>query len=241
MRHYLRLFLLGVTFLLSPNVESGQSLDKALSRKVDFIPNRADVQDQLIEVAQYYKIPMGIEWFWLTNEQRENLSIPPQPTVAALIRAIVERAPGYRMEISNGMVLISHSSFSKSHLNFLNLRLSEVKFDKVNVFGAQWSLRFNIHRTLHPDVYAYGSNGGYGYGHNRDDKLDVANISFVGQDVKVREALNAIVKANGNSLWVVEFVPSKMMKREPFYAQRAFGADVDEDFAWRIIPFTSTP
>jgi hypothetical protein len=236
---FLRLVLLSVISLILPHsCLMAQTLSQKLSAKVDFIPSNPAVTEQLIEIAQHYKIPMGIEWFWVANDQPPMPMSRGQTTVIELIRAVVQQVPGYTVETSRGIVLIKHVSFSESASNFLNIRLADFKAENVNVFGAEWQLRGAITRTLHPELYAQGSNGGYGYGHDRDDSFDVENISFSGRRVTVRDVLNAIVKQNGNALWTVEFVTAKLMKDEPFFVQRSYGSDVDTRFAWRIIPLT---
>lgn len=228
--------LAGCVLFLAHGSSRAQSLEEKLSARPDFIPSNPNVTQRLIEIAQHYQIPMGIEWFWETNEQ------PPIPaqqsTVLALIKATVSQPPGYIVDVQSGMVRIRHESFSGDRLNFLNLSLADFKADKVNVLGAQWLLRSAMNRTLHPALYARGSNGGYGIGRDRKDKFDVENISFPRSKISVREVLNGIVNQNGNALWIVEFTPSKPMNSEPFFAQRVSGEDVDTRFVWRIIPLT---
>jgi len=239
-RFLLAVFLLGFAFLSLGNHLVAQSLNDKLSATVDFIPSSTIPTEQLVEIAQHYKIPMGIEWFWVTSKERRTVSLQQQ-TVIGLIRAVVQGSPGSTVDVTHGMVLIRHASFSDQQLNFLNVRLAEFKADKVNVFGAEWLLRTAMSRTIHPELYGNASNGGYGYGHDRDDHFDVENISLVRQKITVREVLNSIVKQNGNALWIVEFVPSKFMKDEPFFAQRSYGQDVNTRFVWRIIPLTHVP
>ncbi|MEK6337583.1 MAG: hypothetical protein AABM67_21900 [Acidobacteriota bacterium] len=227
-----------ITLLLLHTCLVAQTLNEKLSARVDFVPSNAPVNEQLIEIAQRYRIPMGVEWFWEANDRSRISASPRQTTVIGLIRTVVQQTPGYTVETAKGIVLIKHVSFSESPLNFLNLRLSELKAENLNVFGAEWQLRVAINRTLHPELYAKGSNGGYGYGHDRDDNFDVENISFSGRRMTVREVLNIIVKQNGNALWTVEFDTANLMKEEPFFRQRSYGSNVDTRFAWRIIPLS---
>jgi hypothetical protein len=237
-RRLFRVMLFSFALLPLGNHLVAQSLNDKLSASADFIPSDSAVTEQLIEIAQHYQIPMGIEWFDVADKQAHVSVMPQRSTVIELIKSVVKRTPGYTAEIRNEVVLIKHSSFSDQRLNFLNLRLTQFKADKVNVFGAEWLLRVAINRTLHPEAYASASNGGYGYGHNIDDNFDVENISYTGRDVRVREVLNAIIKQNGNALWIVEFTPSKLMDNEPFFAQRSHGTDVDTRFVWRIVPLS---
>ncbi len=216
---------------------SAQVLESRLSQKADYVPGATSAKERLIEVAQHYRIPMGIEWINLPNGDGSS-PLTPQPTVREMILSIVGRIPGYKMEIRGSVVNVSNVAFVDDPRNFLSMRLAEYRANRESVFGAEFLLRFDIHSTLHPDRYSRGWNGGYGHGVPRDDDFNVQNISFSQRNVTVREVLNAIVRENGNALWVVELVPSKMMKSEPFFAQHSYGGDVQTDFTWRILPLT---
>jgi len=223
--------------LLVPGIVFSQSLSSKLSQKADFVPTTSSPKDELIEVAQHYELPMGIEWIYAPDQARPALLIKAQPTVRGMIDMILRQTPGYIFEIKNGVINISNYSVAENPRNFLNLRIGEYNASKVNVFGAESLLRMAIARTVHPERYLGGTNGGYGYGVPRDDGLDVKNISFSGTNLTVRDVLNALVRENGNSLWVVELDMSKTMKDEPFFAQRSYGSDVQTHFTWQIIPF----
>jgi hypothetical protein len=226
--------------LVASGVLHAQDLSSKLSQTADFIPTTGLPKDQLIELARHYKLPMGIEWIYLPDQLPRKLSINTQQTVAKIINTIIQQTPGYTLEIKNGVINISNNSFAASPHNFLNLRIPEYRASNLNVFGAESLLRMTIASTLHPERYVGGRNGGYGYGIPREDGFDIRNISFSGKNLTVRDVLNALVKENGNSLWVVELNPSKMMKEEPFFAQRSYGNDVQTYFAWQIVPLAST-
>jgi hypothetical protein len=230
---YLKAVQLFLLLLVVPRVALAQGLESKLSQKADFVPSSTSTKEQLIEVAQHYRIPMGIEWISLPNANGSS-PLTSQPTVRDMIRSILRRTPGYKVGIRQGVVNVSPVALVNDPQNFLNIRIAEYHANRENVFGAEALLRLNIHRTLHPELYARGWNGGYGYGPGRDDGFDIKNISFSGKNVTVREILNEIAERNGNALWIVDLVPSKMMKDEPFFAQGVSGVQVD--FIWRIIP-----
>lgn len=71
----------------------------------------------------------------------------------------------------------------------------------------------------------------------RDDGLDLENVSFSGKAFTVRDVLDRIVMSNGNTLWLVNLVPSRIMKNEPFFSQ--FDSEQESDFHWQIIPLGS--
>lgn len=218
-----------------PHGIAAQDVEMKLAQKADFTPAPASVREQLVQVAQYYKIPMGIEWVLQPGEERTNVIAGEASTVMALLNSILRSNPNYSITVRNGVVNVSHARYAADSRNFLNLRIAEINLDKANVFDAAAELRFRIRRTLHPERFVGGTNGGYGYGVPDEDGLDVQNISFSGKDLTVRDVLERIVSTNGNTLWLVNIAPSRMMKNEPFFAQ--FDAKQDRDYFWTIIPF----
>ena len=153
-----------------------------------------------------------------------------------MLNNILRDAPGYRIDVKEGMVTIRKAPWSDDTRNFLNLRLTEYGIDHGNVMHAEAALRFGIHATLHPEKYATGYTGGYGYG-DLPESFRLQNISISGKNITVREVLNAIIRQNANSLWVVELVPSKTIKGEPYFAPGSSPKNARMDFSWRILPF----
>lgn len=218
-----------------PHGIAAQDVEMKLAQRADFTPAAAGAREQLVQVAQHYKIPMGIEWVLQPGKEPTNSIAGKSPTVMALLNSILQSTPNYSITVRNGVVNVGQLRYVADSRNFLNLRIGEFNLDKANVFDADAKLRFTIHRSLHPERFAGGTNGGYGYGVPDEDGLDVQNISFSGKDLTVRDVLERIVSTNGNTLWLVNIAPSRMMKNEPFFAQ--FDAKQDRDFFWKIIPF----
>ena len=109
---------------------------------------------------------------------------------------------------------------------------------KGNIIDAQAALRFEIHATLHPERYAAaGFTGGYSYAVPKPESFNLKNISFSGKNFTVRQLLNTIVRQNGNALWIVKLVPSKMVKGEPYFAPGSSPETARRDFYWQILPF----
>ncbi|HXG63489.1 MAG TPA: hypothetical protein VNO70_00180 [Blastocatellia bacterium] len=224
--------VIGATLLLQ-GLTCGQSLNSKLLQEASFVPKSTLAVDQLIEVAQHYQIPMGIEWI---EQPGTNAPLLPQKkpkTVRDLLAAILQQSPGYRMKAIDGVLHIYNQKFVTDQRNFLNLRIPEFRLDRANVFDANARLRLQIKMTLHPELYARGWNGGYTSppGHT----LDVENITFSGRNLTVREILSKISAANGNTLWVVFLDPSKRMAGERFYASGSVSGEAT-DFHWRFIP-----
>jgi len=213
-----RLWIILVITLVPPGV-AAQDLEAKLRQRADFTPVAGSVREQLVQVAKHYNIPMGIEWVLQSQEKQVKLVPGEASTVMALLQLILQAAPEYSMTTRNGVVNVSYSRYAVDSRNFLNLRIGEFKLINANVFDAAAELRLKIRKTLHPERYVGGTVGGYGYGIPDENGLDIQNISFSGKDLSVRDTLDRIVSSNGNTLWLVNIAPSRMMKDEPFFAQ----------------------
>jgi len=229
-------FWIILVIALAPSTAAAQDLETKLAQRADFIPTATSVREQLIQVAQHYKIPMGIEWVIKAEEKEVKLVADGAPTVMSLLNLILQATPDYSLTVRRGVVHVSDNRYTVDSRNFLNLWIGEFSLTKANVYDAEAELRFKIRVTLHPERYAYGSNGGYGSGPREEDDLNIRNVTFSGKNLTVRNILDRIISNNGNTLWVVNIAPSRMMKEVPFFAQ--FDALQEVDFIWKIIPFT---
>ena len=221
---------------LAPPTAAAQDLETKLAQRADFVPTATSVREQLIQVAQHYKIPMGIEWVIKPEEKEVKLVPGGAPTVLSLLNLILQATPDYSLTVRRGVVHVSDNRYTVDSRNFLNLRIGAFSLTKADVYNAEAELRFKIHVTVNPERYAYGSNGGYGSGPRDENNLNIRNITFSGKNLTVRNILNRIVAANGHTLWVVNIGPSRMMKDVQFFAQ--LDATQEVDFIWKIIPFT---
>lgn len=178
-------------------------LEFKLRQKAEFIPSDRPPLQQLTEVAQHYRLPMGIEWL----EQTKDSPIPPlslgsEATVQDLIGAIVARAPIHFMVVEKEIIHISPASTSDDPQNVLDIRVEEFEVDKKNLFDVEEKLWWAVEIALHPEEFKDGYMGGYGFA--PDDIFAIPNITFSGDNLTVREILDRIAKANGNALWVAQ-------------------------------------
>ena len=225
---------LSAVILLLASTLNAQDLSARLSQPANYQPKTTTTLQQLIEVAQHYRIPMGIEWIAETKTDPVPLIEPVKPhTVNDLIVAILQHSPGYVAQQRNGVLQIAQTDFLDKAENFLNLRFSEFETQDANVFDAEAQLRTRIFMKLNPGQ----GYGGYGYGMPRDDGFDRPTITIAGNDLTVREILNKIATGNGNALWVVQFSPSQKMSGTPFRAQVSLNdAQTMPDFHWQFLP-----
>ena len=230
-------YSLVLTLFLFCNVQ-GQDLAARLSQQTSYSPRAATTLEQLIEVAQHYKIPMGIEWVYSRNRDEWPVSTPVKPlTVQELIVSILQRSPGYVAQQRDGVIHIAKADLLSAPENFLNLRISKFEVQNENLFGVEAYLKRSISMTLHPERYTKAHNGGFGYGVPREDGFDKTNITISGRDITVREILNRIAAASDNAIWVVQLIPSEKMPFERFFAQKPLSDDTPtKDFHWKFIP-----
>lgn len=219
--------------LLLATTLNAQDLSARLAQPATYQPQATATLDRLIEVAQHYRIPMGIEWIQETKAETEPLAEPvKQRTVNDLIIAILQQSPGYLAQQRDGVLQIVPTDFLDKDENFLNLRFSEFKLQDASVFDAEASLRMYILLKLHP-----GRGFGGGYGTPDENGFDKPTITFAGNDLSVREILNKIVTGNGNALWVVQFSSAQKMPGRSFRAQVSLNdGQAMPNFHWRVLP-----
>jgi hypothetical protein len=214
---------------------SAQTLEAKLSQKATFVPRNRPALDQLIEVAQHYRIPMGIEW----NEQAEGrgntLAVGRDANVRELINAILAQAPDEQMTVENGIVHVGTPALATDAKNILNLRIEDFQVKNENLFYAEDRLRLAIDMTLHPEDYEEGYNGGYGYA--PDDVFAVRNISFRASNVTVRDILDRIALANGHALWVARLSRAEQ-EADGRKSQKAVRSEPPpaKQYPWKFIP-----
>src|SRR5687767_2623728 len=115
---------------------AAQDVETKLAQRADFTPAAGSVREQLIQVAQHYKIPMGIEWARKAEEKQVQLVAGEASTVRALLDAILRATPDYSVTIREGVVNVSDSRYAVDSRNFLNLRIDEFSLTRTNVYGA---------------------------------------------------------------------------------------------------------
>lgn len=219
---------------------SVQSLEDKLSQKAAFIPRSKSALEQLIEIAQHYELPMGIEWFDRPREEKAAVTLPSDSvTVRDLIQTILLQSQGHQLSVENGIVHITHPTLTAATKNLLNLRISEFQIENLDLPDAEAQLRLKIGMTLQPELYTQGYGGSNRY--YLKGAFSKRNITVSGKNLTVREILDDIAKANGGILWVVQLTPqqlagtkpSKTASPDPLFE----GKPEPIDYPWRFISF----
>src|ERR1041385_7486022 len=132
------LFGVLVLILMAEGFAFGQSrsVGQKLLQKAAFVPKSTSAVGQLLEIARYYEIPMGIEFAEQSNTEVSALPVEDQRTVQSLVDEILRGIPGYRAESYDGILHISNPTLEADPRNFLNLRISEFVISNASVFDA---------------------------------------------------------------------------------------------------------
>jgi hypothetical protein len=152
--------LLTIMFALSFSV-AAQTVREKLQQPTDYRPRATAPDEQLIEVARHFKIPMAIEWLdekTVTGELAELRF--DKGSVFDLIRAIVDHAPQENLLVEDRIVRIFPPSAFDYKFNFLNLRLRHYCVSDESVLGANFGVRLGIDMMLYPEEFKHGFTGG---------------------------------------------------------------------------------
>lgn len=212
-----------------------QTLDFKLTQKVEaFDSESSSTIQQLVDLAQKFQIPIGVEWLHTQNEKPARPIHVRNALVRDVLRKILRQQPGYQFMVRDGIVHIFASGLINDRRNFLNLVVPIFKAKEESLIGVNYHLAQRIKLLLHPSP---GFGGGYG-GVGLKNDFAVRKITFAGSNLTIRQILSKTVAQQGNALWVVRMKNSEMMKNEPFYAQTISltSDDVAPDFSWQFIP-----
>jgi hypothetical protein len=151
--------------LLLPSLSTAavQSFHSKLAQPVSrFDSENSSTADQLIEFAQQFHIPMGIEWVEMAVESSAKPVHARNSTARAVLEQIVKQRQGMGFSGSDGVVHVFDQSFINDSRNFLNVHIPHFRVENETLFGAEFWLKIDIERVLTP--VAGGFAGGHGYG-----------------------------------------------------------------------------
>lgn len=234
----LLLVLLLALLLLPESLCFGQRLKAKLAERTNFVPRSDTPVNQLIEVAQKFKIPMGIEWV-KEKDGPVNESLDFRDgRVIDLIAAITKSAPDAVVNEEGEILHVFFLHAVLSPLNFLNLRIPEYEAVNRPLHLAEWQLRTRMNLSLYPDPKSGGLGGTYG-GWSPDPLRD-CNINFSGHDLSIRDVLSGIALACGKALWVVELNRAELNGQRPKWEgiPRDRQGQSPLSGRWKFVPLT---
>jgi hypothetical protein len=212
---YNRSVALLIILLTLPVLVAAQTVREKLQQQTNYRPRTTAPDEQLIEVARRFKIPMAIEWLdeKPATDQLAGLKFD-KGSVLDLIKAIVDRAPQENLIVEDRIVRVFPPSAFNSRLNFLNLRLEDYCVRDECVYGADFEVRLGIDEMLYPEKFKYGYNGGYGGG---EETLWINAINICVDNRTIRELLTEIAAQSGKAGWMAHLKPEELKGKQPFW------------------------
>ena len=194
---------------------AAQTVREKLQQQTNYRPRTTAPDEQLIEVARRFKIPMAIEWLdeKPATDQLAGLKFD-KGSVSDLIKAIVDRAPQENLIVEDRIVRVFPPSAFNNQLNFLNLRLEDYCVKDECVYGADFEVRMWIDTMLYPKEFENGSNGGYGGG---EETLWINAINICVDNRSIRELLTEIAAQSGKAGWMAHLKPEELKGKQPFW------------------------
>jgi hypothetical protein len=194
---------------------TSQTVAEKIGQQTNYQPRANAADEQLIEVARHFKIPMALEWL---EEKPATNQLPElkfeKGSVLQLIKAIVDRAPQENLIVEDRVVRVFAPSAFNSPLNFLNLRLDRFCISNESVYGANFEVKVGIDTMLYPEKFKDGFNGGYGGG---DESLWIKGINICVDNRPIRELLTEITAQSGKAGWVAHLKPEELKGDKPFW------------------------
>lgn len=230
-RHALGHIAVFVFALCAHSHVAAQTVATRLDQSKEFNTQSTTLRGQLVDLAKTYEIPMGLELLAGNDNPLKPLHIKNE-TALGVLGKILQAQPGYEFDLSDGVVNVYSTRLFNDDRNFLNLIVRSYRINDLTLFGAWHYLGLAIKRTLHPD-----RNYGGGYGGVGGNSLDIAKLTFSGDNLTVRQILNRLVAMQDGALWVVHLNPARKMRDEPFYPQTyATTSTSSPDFFWEFLP-----
>lgn len=215
-----------------------ESLEEKLRAATAYVPESVAPVEQLIEVAQRFKIPMAIEWVERAGTITPDTRLRARKrSLRELLGEIVSISPEHRVEVAGGLVHVYSTVAAVHHFNFLNFRLKSYYVNNDDLFAAEDQLRWAIRFTIEPEKYRDGYVGGYGHGPG--SVFEIPRFTLSGSDLTIREVLNQIALAQGNALWVATIKGEDLDGAEPYWKRKApDDEDAGEIHGWRFLPLS---
>ena len=213
---YNRSVTLLIILLTLPVLGAAQTVSEKLQQQTNYRPHTTEPDEQLIEVARRFKIPMAIEWLdeKPVTDQLAGLKFD-KGSVLDLIKAIVDRAPQENLIVEDRIVRVfPPSAFDNKRLNFLNLRLRGYCVKDECVYGADFEVRIGIDALLYPEKFKYGFNGGFGGG---EETLWINAINICVRHPSIRQLLTEITAQSGKAGWMAHLKPEELTGKRPFW------------------------
>ncbi len=206
--------LLTILFTLSVSV-AAQTVRERLQQPTVYRPRATEPDEQLLEVAQHFKIPIAIEWLDQKPVTGQFAELKfEKGSVLDLVNAIIARAPHENLIVEDRILRVFAPSAFTNKLNFLNLRLKSFCVADETVLGADFTVSLRIDMMLYPEHFKNGYGGGYGGG---EPLFWIKAINLCVENSSIRELLTEIAAQSGKAGWIAHIKTQELNAKEPFW------------------------
>ena len=175
--------------------EEAQTFEEKLKAGIpEFDAGRRPMADAVLALAYRYRLPLAVEHVTRDAVQKPLDLHIRRTSVRDIIAALAASVPGYRVELSHGLVDLYFPDARLEPLNPLNLVVGEYRVSGVDTHMADAMLLCGLGRQLDP------TSGGCG-GSIAGGQWGPLKITLEMRNAKVYEILDAIVAQNGQAVW----------------------------------------
>jgi hypothetical protein len=183
----------GTFVVLAEQLPPEQALDAKLRETVaSYDLGRCTFPQALVRISNDFRVPMGIVWIDTEGTQLRPACKWEKSTVRDVIESAVQTQPGYKMQVTDGVVHVFPAELSGGKENFLTVKLKA--FSVHNTYLEIASRK--LHDLIAPPSYAAGSVGA-----SIEQKVTVDLENCTVQDV-----LDALVYISTRKIWLVTFL-----------------------------------
>jgi hypothetical protein len=177
--------------------------DKLAAEVKDFENQGKPLIPTLLEVADRYDLPMGIE-----KVEREALDQPitiklKHGSVAKLLDRCIRQRPGYSWAARDGVVLIYGDDELKKASNLFNfiIPVFEAENETLNRYDNGLRLKLYLEKE---------KPGGYVGSFPGSNEFENKRLSIKMHNASVRQILNRLVALHGGVVWIARVPPEKL-------------------------------
>jgi hypothetical protein len=200
-----------LTGLPGPSSKQAGDLRTALqSHAANYSVSADTVVDALIEVAERFKIPIGIVWIRGKPSELKPIRLSwTDATVEQVVQDIVHTQRGYEIDVRNAVLHVRPRGLIPQRENFLRLRISRFGVENEVAEAASRQLVDLVNLQVAPPKPLPAGQSGGGMGFSQGVEVDDPQISISLAHVTVEDALDAISLVSPFKVWIVTFAPAR--------------------------------
>lgn len=187
--------------------QTSQSFGERLSAKIPvFESDHQPLAAALLKVVYRYHLPLGLEYIDRDAVQRPLELKLRNSSVREVLESLVGQMPEYRVRFGSGVVEVYSPKARQDRANLLNTVIGNFDLQKDTIRMASAELRDSLANELQPGAGSIG---------DVVDSFLSPKFSLHVRAAPVYEILNALVAADGRTLWAVAAPPNRLSVLQP--------------------------